>query len=166
MDQDLVPLSEAKTHLHEIVRRLDRGDVVLVRHGRPVAAVIDFRRYRDLLSRAGRAGDASPRDPLAILRSGRDSEELAGILRARRVERLLTFGSAGRGELEPDSDIDLLVAFQPMNPAERSDALFGLQEDLERLLGRKVDLVEDEAVENPFVRETIDRDARVVYEAS
>ncbi len=57
------------------------------------------------------------------------------------------FGSVARGEARPDSDIDLLVRFKP---GYRLWDKIGLKQDLEELLGRKVDVVH-----NQFIREEI-----------
>lgn len=75
-----------------------------------------------------------------------------GILRKHKpdlvskgIEHLAIFGSAVRGQLGPDSDIDVLVTFRP----EAMPSVFRfvhLSEMLERLLGRKVDLVERDSV--------------------
>jgi hypothetical protein len=46
---ELVPISEAKVRLYELVRGLHARNVVLLRHSRPVAALVDFRAYVDLL---------------------------------------------------------------------------------------------------------------------
>lgn len=51
MDEILVPLSEAKVRLHELVRELAEREVVLLRHGRPVGVMIGFAVYRSLLER-------------------------------------------------------------------------------------------------------------------
>ncbi|HZD18509.1 MAG TPA: type II toxin-antitoxin system prevent-host-death family antitoxin [Actinomycetota bacterium] len=162
MDQELIPLSEAKTRLHELVKSLEGRDLVLVRHGRPVGVLVGFGRYRRLLELAGRArGEASPAGLDPGVRA-----EIARVCDDRGVTRLVLFGSAARGEAGPSSDLDLLVGFRPMPPRERADALFGLQEDLERLLGRAVDLVEDEAVDNPYLRSSIERAHTVLYEAA
>lgn len=66
--------------------------------------------------------------------------------RAHRIRRLSVFGSALREDFRPDSDVDVLVTFE--EGARRS--LFDLvtmQDELEAILGRSVDLVEREAVE-------------------
>ena len=82
------------------------------------------------------------------------------------VRRLVLFGSAARGELKPDSDIDLLVEFDP----EKAPSLWGVQalhEDFSRLFGgRKVDIVPPEVLRNPYRRKAIERDAQVLYEAA
>lgn len=51
MSERIVPLSEAKVQFHELVRGLTERSVILVRHGRPVAAMVDFQGYEDLLAR-------------------------------------------------------------------------------------------------------------------
>ncbi len=92
-----------------------------------------------------------------------DEARLSELCRRYRVKELSLFGSAARGEMRPDSDIDLLVEFQP-------DAAVGLLEhaglmlDLEQLLGRKVDLVSKKGLK-PRVRPFVLADARLVYAA-
>ena len=65
---------------------------------------------------------------------------LAEICRRYHVKELSVFGSAARGELRPESDIDLLVDFLPDARIGLFE-LWDLGEELERLLGRRVDLV-------------------------
>jgi hypothetical protein len=162
VEQELLPLSEAKTRLHDVIRHAEERDLVLLRHGRPVGALLGYRRYRALLERAEAPG--SPVAAGTILDAHRT--EIARICRRQRVSRLSVFGSAARGEDDPASDVDLLVEFSPMAPADRADAFFGLQADLERLLGRTVDLLEESAVANPYLERAIARDRTVVYEAA
>ena len=163
MDQELVPLSEAKTRLHEVVRGLDAHDVVLIRHGRPVGALLGYGRYRALLQREV----AAPAGKDNLLGLGGDGREwLARTCEAHGVRRLVLFGSRARGDADPASDVDLLVTFEPASPKERAAALFGLQDDLERLVGRTVDLLEEDAVTNPYLRDSIERAHVVLYEAA
>jgi predicted nucleotidyltransferase len=76
--------------------------------------------------------------------------EIAALCRRYGVRRLEVFGSAARGvDFDPAaSDADFLVDFDP--PADMSPLrqFFGLAEDLQALLGRKVDLAERKAVES------------------
>lgn len=171
MDQELIPLSEAKTRLHELVRRLEERDLLLVRYGRPVGALVGFRRYRELLRAEersrGEPGQLPAPRPAAEVLAGARSADLRRICAARNVRRLTLFGSAARGTFEPGfSDLDLLVEFEPMGAAERADAFFDLQEELERLFGLSVDLVEVDALRNPYLREAIERDHAVLYGAA
>ncbi|MEX2199389.1 MAG: nucleotidyltransferase domain-containing protein [Burkholderiales bacterium] len=91
--------------------------------------------------------------------------KLAALCRKYRVRRLGLFGSAARGELGPESDVDLLIEFETgkapsiwAEPEMRDafSALFG---------GRRVDLVPPAVLENPYRRKTILRDLKVLYEA-
>jgi predicted nucleotidyltransferase len=73
------------------------------------------------------------------------------------VQELGLFGSAARGSDDPDSDLDILVRFLPGT----SVTLFSFSRlacDLEDLLGRRVDLVEDHAGLRPEFRATMQRD--------
>jgi predicted nucleotidyltransferase len=92
---------------------------------------------------------------------------LASICRRHGVVRLEVFGSAAKAKgFDPiRSDIDFLVTFEP---AFRNDlvSFAELKEELEQLLGRRVDLVEREAVEtsrNFIRRRAILNQARTVY---
>ncbi len=94
-------------------------------------------------------------------------EELRTLCRRFHVCRLDLFGSAARGEFDPEhSDIDFLVEFDRAHPdALSSDTYFGLKESLEALLGRPVDLVEPSAVRNPYLKASIEGSRKPVFEA-
>jgi len=92
-----------------------------------------------------------------------DESKLADICRRNRVRELSVFGSAARGEMRPDSDINFLVEFPPNADVGLMEHA-GLMLDLERLLGRKVDLVSNNGFK-PRIRSSVLRDARPVYPA-
>lgn len=99
------------------------------------------------------------RTPNAIPRA-----RLAALCRKYHVRRLGMFGSAARGELTPESDVDLLIEFE----AGKAPSLWAeneMREAFGALFGRRVDLVPPQALENPYRRKTILRDLRVLYEA-
>ena len=60
-------------------------------------------------------------------------------------------------------DLDFLVEFDDVPPATYAQAYFSLKEGLESLFGRPVDLVTSSGLENPFFRERIDAERRMVY---
>jgi predicted nucleotidyltransferase len=93
--------------------------------------------------------------------------EIADLCRRFHVVRLDVFGSAARGsDFDPErSDVDFLVEFDRAAKAPRFAAFFELQDELARLLGRKVDLVMEGSVLNPYVRASIERAREPVYGA-
>ncbi len=92
-----------------------------------------------------------------------DGAALAEVCRRYSVKELSLFGSAVRGELTPESDIDLMVEFVP--GARVGLIRFeSLGEELEALAGRRVDLVTKRGLK-PWVRPAVLRDARVIYAA-
>lgn len=91
---------------------------------------------------------------------------LEQLVRRYHIRRLELFGSAARGELKPDSDIDLLVEFEP-GQAPSLWTSQELQDDFSRLFGGKpVDISPPEILRNPYRRKTIERDAQVLYESA
>jgi hypothetical protein len=83
-----------------------------------------------------------------------------------RVLRLALFGSALRSDFDPvTSDLDFVVEFLPMGPQEHARAYFGLADELERVFKRSVDLVEESAVFNPYVRRNIEASQGSIYAA-
>jgi len=93
-------------------------------------------------------------------------EDLAALCRKYRVLRLDVFGSATADNFdEESSDVDLLVEFEEMPPADRADAYLGLLTAVEALLERRIDLVEMGAVRNPYLRQGIEESRELVYAA-
>ncbi len=93
-------------------------------------------------------------------------EELRALCRRFHVRRLDLFGSAARGDFDPErSDIDFLVAFDRGAPQHPFDAYFGFKEALEELFRRPVDLVEAGAVRNPYLKASIEGSREPVFEA-
>jgi predicted nucleotidyltransferase len=84
-------------------------------------------------------------------------------IRAMGVRRIALFGSMLRGECDRDSDIDLLVEFQPGRKS--FDGFLALSELLERLFGRRVDLVTTEAL-SPYIGPHILAEAEDVVRAA
>jgi len=80
------------------------------------------------------------------------------------VARLEAFGSALRTDFRSgESDIDLLVDFEPMDSHARVDAYFGLLDELRELLEGNVDLVMAGAVKNPYIVRDIERTKQLLY---
>jgi len=81
-----------------------------------------------------------------------------------KVKELSLFGSALRDDFRPDSDVDVLVSF--FNDARWSlFDLVSMADELRDVFGRPVDLVEKEALRNPFRRQSILSSRKVIYAA-
>jgi predicted nucleotidyltransferase len=87
---------------------------------------------------------------------------LAELCQKYGIAELSVFGSIARGDAQPDSDIDLLYVRVPGNDLGMS--YFALQEDLEKLFGRPVDLVPKDDLHR-VIREEVLGDAQVLYAA-
>jgi hypothetical protein len=93
-----------------------------------------------------------------------DHETLANLCRRHHIRRLSLFGSTLRGEGGPDSDVDLLVEFEP-GKAPGLLGLAGIEAELSALLGeRRVDLRTAQDLSRHFRSEVI-RTAEVQYAA-
>lgn len=90
--------------------------------------------------------------------------ELERICREHGVRKLELFGSAASGSFNPgESDLDFLIEFKAMPSRDYADAYFGLQESLEQLFGRPVDLVTAGSIKNPYFLESITRTRALLY---
>jgi predicted nucleotidyltransferase len=79
------------------------------------------------------------------------------------VTRLFVFGSILTDKYKITSDIDLLVDFAGVDLYNYADNYFDSKKSLEALLKRDVDLLEDKAIKNPYLRQTIDSSKQLIY---
>ena len=92
--------------------------------------------------------------------------EIASLCRRHGIKRLELFGSAARGtDFNSNSDIDLFVEFLDYESPSLADQWFGIQEDLDKMLGRHVDLTSIRAVDNPYFLEVANRHREILYAA-
>ncbi len=79
------------------------------------------------------------------------------------VSKLFVFGSILTDHFGKTSDIDFLVDFEGVEIYDYADNYFDFKKSLENLFQRKVDLLENKAINNPFLRENIDSSKRLIY---
>ncbi len=90
---------------------------------------------------------------------------ISDLCRRHEVKRLDLFGSAARGDFQPEhSDLDFIVQFRRTGYAGYADAFLEFAEALEHLLGRKVDLLTERMIRNPYFRAAVEATRQVVYE--
>jgi len=81
------------------------------------------------------------------------------------VSQLSVFGSILTDKFTKNSDIDLLVDFSNIDLQNYADNYFSLKQALEKIFRRQVDLLEDKAIRNPYLRQSIEASKRLLYES-
>jgi predicted nucleotidyltransferase len=92
-------------------------------------------------------------------------DEFVSLCRQHRVSKIYAFGSSITDRFDPvKSDIDVLVELDIEDPIEYGKALFSLWDSLELFFGRKVDLLTDNSMRNPFLRKSIESTKKLIYD--
>jgi predicted nucleotidyltransferase len=94
----------------------------------------------------------------------RNIDTLISLCKEHKVKELYNFGSILTSKFNDRSDIDFLVQFDNVDILEYADNYFDFKEKLEKILGREIDLLENQAIRNPIFRKVLDRDKKLVYE--
>ena len=89
-----------------------------------------------------------------------DHRKLAEFCRRHYIRRLAFFGSVLRDDFRPESDVDVLVEFEPAHVPGL--AFLAIEEELSRILGRRVDLHTPNTL-NPYFRDQVLAEAEVQY---
>lgn len=92
-----------------------------------------------------------------------DRARVAAFCQSHRILKLSLFGSVLRDDFGPDSDVDVLVEFQPGQTPGL--AFFRMQAELSDLLGRRVDLNTPGFLSRYF-RDAVLAEAEIVYAAA
>ena len=91
-------------------------------------------------------------------------DKIRALCDKHKVARLFVFGSVLTDNFNKSSDIDLLVDFSGVDLYDYADNYFDLKKSLEDLLNRQIDLLEEKALKNPYLKETIDSSKILIYE--
>lgn len=81
-----------------------------------------------------------------------------------KVVEFSLFGSVLRDDFRPDSDIDVLLSFEEKSAWSLYD-LVEMKDELKTIFGREVDLIEKEAIRNPYRRRSMLAEHKVLYAA-
>jgi predicted nucleotidyltransferase len=94
----------------------------------------------------------------------RNIATLTKLCEQHRVKELYIFGSILTQDFSYSSDIDFLVQFDNVDILDYFDNYMDFKEELEKLFGRQIDLLENQAIRNPIFRKVLDRDKKLVYD--
>jgi uncharacterized protein len=91
--------------------------------------------------------------------------KLIDICRNFGIKELYAFGSVVRKDFSPSSDVDFLVEFKDTmkDPIERFDIYLDLKRQLEDILDRKVDILQEKDLTNPFLKHFIFQEKEKIY---
>ena len=94
-----------------------------------------------------------------------DSKKLFQLLRKNNVSRAYLFGSITTSKFNKEkSYIDIIIELVEMPPLEKGETLIGLWEQLEAFFERKVDLVTDQPIKNPYFRRSLEETKVLIYD--
>ena len=88
---------------------------------------------------------------------------IIALCKNHKVSTLFAFGSVLTPEFNKNSDIDLIVDFEPIDVIDYADNYFDLKFSLENLLKRPIDLLEQKAIKNPYFLDTINQRKQLIY---
>ena len=89
--------------------------------------------------------------------------EIERLCKAYHVKRLYAFGSVLTEKFNSNSDIDLLVDFRDLRLEDYADNYFDFKFSLEEIFKRPVDLLEEKAMKNPYLRASILQQRQLLY---
>lgn len=90
-------------------------------------------------------------------------DQIRELCQNNQVKSLFAFGSVTTEKFTEDSDIDLVVDIEDEDPFSYSDKYFQIKYNLIDILGRKIDLLEERAIHNPYFRKELERTKVLVY---
>jgi len=98
-----------------------------------------------------------------MTRLERYKDEIEKLCKLYKVKSLYAFGSVLTEKFNSKSDIDLLVDFTEMKLEDYADNYFEFKFSLQDILKRPIDLLEDRAMKNPFLRQSVNQQKQLIY---
>lgn len=89
--------------------------------------------------------------------------EVIKLCEIHKVKSLYVFGSILTDKFNNNSDIDLVVDFSDVSVEEYADNYFDLKFSLQDILKRQIDLLEDNAIKNPYFRQVLNQQKQLLY---
>ena len=79
------------------------------------------------------------------------------------VKQLYAFGSVLTSQFGTESDVDLVVDFNPIDISTYADNYYDFKFSLQKVLNRPIDLLEDRAIKNPYFRQNLNETRKLIY---
>jgi predicted nucleotidyltransferase len=92
-------------------------------------------------------------------------DQLKNLCEAYDIKEMFVFGSACTEKFSDQSDIDILISFNDISIEKYTDNYFDLHDKLEALFKRKVDLMTENSLSNPYLIESIEETKQLLYAA-
>lgn len=93
----------------------------------------------------------------------RHIDDINRLCSTHNVKQLYAFGSVLTNKFTNDSDIDLIVDFEPIDLSQYADNYYDFKFSLENILQKPVDLLEEKAIKNPYFRQVVDKQRQLIY---
>ena len=90
-------------------------------------------------------------------------QKIIDLCKRHKVHKLFVFGSVLTDRFNDDSDVDLVVDFNKTEVEDYFDNYFDFKYSLQDLLGREIDLLEEQTIKNPYLKKNIDSTKMLIY---
>ena len=90
-------------------------------------------------------------------------KQIFELCEAHKVRHLYAFGSVLTSNFGEDSDVDLIVDFNDIDVKDYADNYFDFKFSLQNILNRQIDLLELQAIKNPYIKQVVDQSKELVY---
>ena len=89
--------------------------------------------------------------------------QIISLCESHEVEKLYLFGSATSDDFSANSDVDFLVKFKTIDLKNYFINYYTLKQELKSLLKRKIDLLEEQTLKNPYLIQSINKNKQLIY---
>jgi predicted nucleotidyltransferase len=89
--------------------------------------------------------------------------DISNLCRQYKVKTLYAFGSVLTNKFNKNSDVDLIVDFQEIPVEDYADNYFDLKFSLQDVFKRPIDLLEEQAIKNPYFRQSLEQKKQLIY---
>ena len=90
-------------------------------------------------------------------------QKIIDLCKKHKVHKLFVFGSILTNRYNDKSDVDLVVDFNKKEVEDYFDNYFDFKYSLEELLGREIDLLEEQTIKNPYLKKNVDATKTLIY---